>query len=492
MWRMLGWRSEMQLRHSILYLLAHGIPALIAFFTLALYTRWISPEAYGIYSTLLVVANSINIILFNWLYVALLRYWNDSEYSQEELRNLLLIVLFIGSVFILLGAILYYFLTKDGLMAAALAGLMISNALYTGYQRINSASLQAERYLVIEIIRVLLTTTMAVGLVWLGYSWHGILLATSLGFVLVPFMFPHFWQCFRYYQKNFNYNKALSLIRYGLPLSLTFILLEVIHTTDRILLSWLVGFEAAGQYAVAFSLPFQLLILVGSAINTAAYPLILKALEQQGETIARAKLANYFLILLGVLLPSYFGLIAISHDFMPFLIGSAYLEESLRLLPLIGLLLVFNAIYLFHTSLAFQLSKQTYKPILIVGAAAILNIILNVILIPYYRVEGALIASLVAYLICIIYGNFLGARCFKLPILWLDILKILGAAGLMLLVLDNLVLEHGLIEGGIRILVGLLVYSAVICLLNVGNVRFYLINFLKRLSKYNESTHYST
>lgn len=482
----------MQVRHSLLYLMAHGIPALAAFFTLALYTRWLSPEAYGLYSTLLVMANSANIILFNWMYVALMRYWNTSEFHEDELISLVGVVLVVGSVLIVGMAVAYFAFTQEALVAAAIAILMISNAIYMGYQRLNSISLQAERYLFIELARVVFTTLLAVGLVLVGYSWYGILLATSLGFLLTSLVLPHFWQRFWHYPKSFNYRKLLKLLQYGWPLSLTFMLLELIHATDRVLLSWLIGFEAAGQYAVAFSLPFQLLILVGSAINMAAYPLILQALEQQGEEAAKSKLADYLLILLGLLLPSYLGLIAVSDDFMPLLIGIDYLNESLRLLPAIGLLLVINAIYLFYISLGFQIAKQTHKTIWVVGIAALLNLILNLILIPYYQIDGAILASLVSYLICVGYGYRLSANYFKMPILWSELIKLTIAASLMLVILKNLPIGTGLIEGFIRILVGLIVYLAMVWLLNVGQIRLALVDFFKTVNKQNESTDYQS
>ena len=482
----------MQLRHSLFYLLAHGIPALAAFFTLALYTRWLSPEAYGLYSTLLVMANSANIILFNWVYVALMRYWNTSEFQEDELTSLVGVVLVTGSVLIIGVATGYFLFTRDALIAATIAILMISNAIYMGYQRINSISLQAERYLFIELVRVVFTTLLAVGLVLTGYSWYGILLATSLGFLLIPLVSPHFWQLFWHYPKSLNYRKLLKLLKYGWPLSLTFMLLELIHATDRILLSWLVGFEAAGQYAVAFSLPFQLLILVASAINMAAYPLILQVLEQQGEEAAKAKLADYLLILLGLLLPSYFGLIAVSRDFMPLLIGADYLGESLRLLPLIGFLLIINAIYLFYISLAFQIAKQTHKTVWVVGLAALLNLILNLILIPFYQINGAIFASLISYLICVIYGYRLSAIFFKMPILWLELGKLIIAASLMLIALKNLPIGTGLLEGLVRILIGVILYLAMIWLLNISKVRLVLDDFLKTVNKRNESTHYQS
>lgn len=482
----------MQLRHSILYLLAHGIPAFAAFFTLALYTRWISPEDYGIYSTLLVIANSANIILFNWMYVALMRYWNTSDFREDELTSLVWMVLIITSGLILACAAIYFVFTKNALMAIGFAGLMISNAVYTAYQRINSISLQAERYLLVELLRVLFTTLLAVGLVWVGYSWYGILLATSLGFFLLPLASRHFWLHCWHYPKVINHQKLLMLIKYGLPLSLTFMLLELIHVTDRVLLSWIIGFDAAGQYAVAFSLPFQLLILIGSAINMAAYPLILQALERQGEELAKIKLADYLLVLLGLLLPSYFGLVAVSHDFMPLLIGPAYLSESLRLLPIIGFLLVINGIYLFYISLAFQVAKQTHKTIWVVGVAAVINLVLNFILIPIYKIDGAIIASLISYLICVLYGYNLSANYFKMPILWFEIVKIIIAAGLMLVVLNYLPLGYGVIEGFIRIFIGLIFYLSMIWLLDIGKIRLVLIDYLKAKDKQDESTNYQS
>jgi O-antigen/teichoic acid export membrane protein len=175
---------------------------------------------------------------------------------------------------------------------------------------------------------------------------------------------------------------------------------------------------------------------------------------------------------------------------MPLLIGVNYLNDSLRLLPAIGFLLVINAIYLFYISLAFQIAKQTQKTIWIVGFATVLNIILNFILIPYYQIEGAIIASLVAYLFCVVYGYMVSMKYFKMPILWWELLKLIIAASLMLILLNYLPIDIGLIEGFIRIVVGLCFYLAMIWLLNVGKARLFLACFLKTMNKQNESTHY--
>lgn len=489
---MRGWLSDMQFRHSVLYLLAHAVPALAAFITLAAYTRWINPEAYGVYSTILVIAASANSILFNWLYVGIMRYWHDQQLTEATMRGVVMVALLAGSLLAGVVAVLYVFAGGDGALAASFVGLLVSGAIYTAYQRINSITLQAGRYLGNEVLRVLLATALGLLLVWEGYGWQGALLATSLGFVLVPLFSGHFWQHFWQYPFQLERGMLRELLRYGLPLSLTFVLLELMHTTDRLLLGYLVGFEAAGQYAVAFSLPFQLLVMVTSALNMAAYPLLLRTLEQEGGQAVRAKLADYLLLLLGVAIPAWLGLVAVGDDFLPLLIGAEFVGESLRLLPWAGFAVLVNCIYLFHTALAFQFAKQTHKSIGVVGLAALINLLLNLYLIPRYGVDGALAACVVAYTVCVVFGHWLGSQYFTLPVPWMGVVQIILSAGLMGWVIGLLPFGHGLLAGIGRVVVGIGVYAFAVLVLNIGNVRETLWHMLKNFNAKHENIDHQT
>ncbi len=471
----------MQLKHSLLYVLANAVPAAAAFITLAAYTRWIDAEAYGVYTTLLVIATSINIILFNWLYVGIMRYWNDQSLSVHSLQGAVIASLWVITALILVLTAVYALFSGEYARSLALATLLITGAFYTAYQRVNAITQQVTRYLLTEVARAVLTTGLGLLLVGYGYSWYGIILATSLGFVLVPLFSGHFWRHFWQYPLQLERGVLRELLRYGLPLSITFALLEIIHATDRVLLSFMAGFEAAGQYAVAFSLPTQLLIMLGSAVNMAAYPLIIQTLEQHGEQAARVRLADYLLVLLGISVPAWLGLVAIGGDFIPFLIGEAFAAQALTLLPWAGLTVLVNSLYLFHTSLAFQLAKQTGMTIRVVGIAAVLNLGLNLLLIPAYGLEGALLASLLAYTLCVVYGHRLGARYFLLPLPGWDIGKILLAAVGMFALLGSLPLGHGLWPGLGRIIVGIGSYAALVILLDIGGIKRYLANTFKPL-----------
>ncbi|MEZ5476108.1 MAG: lipopolysaccharide biosynthesis protein [Thiolinea sp.] len=479
-WRMHGWPSDMLIRHSLLYLLSHVVTALAAFLTLAAYTRWISAADYGVYSTLTALASSANVILFNWLYVGILRYWNDSRTRPDSLQGVVWGVLTGTGLLLLLLTGLVILLTGKPALPLAFCALLLSGAVFTAIQRIHSISMQAGFYLRNEMLRVVLSTALGLYLVWQGYSWYGIILATSLGFMLVPLFFTSGRSLLWQHAVRVERGLLLELLRYGLPLSITFMLLEVIHASDRVLLSQLAGLESTGQYAVAFSLPFQILVMVGSAVNMALYPHIMQTLEQQGLEATHHSLARYWLVLTGLLLPVWAGMCAVAEDFLPLLIGESFLSAALRLLPWAGLAVTLSCLYMFHTSLAFQLGKKTGQTILVVGAAAVLNILLNLWWIPVYGMDGALYASVLAYLFSVVFGHWLGRRCFFLPLPVRDTLKILVATGGMLLLLHQLPLEHGLLQGVARVLLGMLCYAACLLLLNAGHVREYLYDRCKQ------------
>ena len=156
------------------------------------------------------------------------------------------------------------------------------------------------------------------------------------------------------------------------------------------------------------------------------------------------------------------GLIAIRHDFLPLILGTAFIDDALWLLPWLGVAVLLNCLYLFYVSYSFQLSQQTAATIRIVFAATVLNILLNSLLIPVLGVLGAAIATIAAYLVCVCYGYWVGRGYCPLPLDWLALSKIGLSALLMLLVLELLPMQYGWQQGLLRIGVGVSVYT---CLL---------------------------
>ena len=455
---------------GLLYVLAQIIPALATLVTLALYTRWLSAEAYGTYSTLLVLVTAANLALFNWLYVGVYRFWNDGQLSERDLQSVTVLALLVASLLVLVIAVFTAMLSGYYQLIAAFAALLICSAFFSTCQRINAITQQARQFLYAEIVKVVIASAIGVYLVWQDVSWPGIIIGLCLGFASVTLLSASFRRML-FMRPQLNIALLKRLLRYGLPLSLTFVLLEIIHASDRLLLTWFLGVDHAGRYAAAFSLPNQLLLMLANAVGMVLYPQIIKQFEQENKPQVKEQLSQYLLILSGVLLPAYLGLIAIRHDFLPLILGAEFIDDALWLLPWLGLGVLLNCFYLFYVSYSFQLSQQTTATIRVVLVAAVLNTILNTLLIPSLGVLGAAMATIAAYLVCVGYGFRVGCRYCPLPINWIELGKIGLSALLMLLILECLPLHYGWQQGLFRIGLGIIIYGALVLLLDIGGIR---------------------
>ena len=80
----------MLLRHSVIYLFARGVPGLLGFATIIIFTRLLSPEAYGQYALVVTGAILGNAILYQWLSASLLRFLPQYRDNEAGLLNTIL------------------------------------------------------------------------------------------------------------------------------------------------------------------------------------------------------------------------------------------------------------------------------------------------------------------------------------------------------------------------------------------------------------------
>ena len=75
----------MILQHSAIYLIARGVPSLIGFTTIIIYSRRLTPEAYGQYALVVTGAILGNAVLYQWLSASLLRFLPQYQKSEEKI-----------------------------------------------------------------------------------------------------------------------------------------------------------------------------------------------------------------------------------------------------------------------------------------------------------------------------------------------------------------------------------------------------------------------
>src|SRR5947209_16418624 len=78
------------LSHTAVYLVARGVPGVVAFAATALYTHLLTPQDYGRYALVLGTAGLLNALLFQWLRLSLVRYLPAYQESPGTLKGTLL------------------------------------------------------------------------------------------------------------------------------------------------------------------------------------------------------------------------------------------------------------------------------------------------------------------------------------------------------------------------------------------------------------------
>lgn len=196
--------------------------------------------------------------------------------------------------------------------------------------------------------------------------------------------------------KKENLNKAnfIYYFKNGLPLTFFGLLGYIFFSTDQLILGHFRNFKEVGTYAVASKLILAVSFL-SYLFSTAVFPLISKLISD----LKRLKKYFYAFLILHFLLGFFTSLIMI--PLSPLLIYIGFGKEYLDALPLVYslvwiLIFMFQTNFLDYVLLAFNLQWLDFFITLI---PAVLNLILNFILVPNYGAFGAIFSSLVSQLI---------------------------------------------------------------------------------------------
>jgi len=406
----------MILRHSAIYFIARGIPGLVNFVALALYTRLLAPEEFGRYALLTVGVGLVNVMVFQWLSLVAIRFL-QSDTSQDTFLGGILAQFYLLAAITSISGFCLALVWPDPVWQRLLAlavPLLVTQAGVELSLVIISARIEPGRYGLMLGSKSVIATILGVLLAWVGLGATAPVLGLVAGQIVALLLFGRYiWRDVRpCWPKPDEHRRQL---RYGLPLIVTFALAWVISGSDRLLLASLLDEEAVGYYSAGYDLAFQSLTLLLTIINTAAYPLAVKALEQGGAEQASKQLARNGEVIVAAALAGATGLLVLAPSILILFIGDAFRPGAAAILPIIVAASVLSGIKAYHFDFAFHLGEQSRTLIWVSGVAAVINIALNLVFIPKFGFVGAAWATLGAYGIALLVSAFVGQRAFSMP-----------------------------------------------------------------------------
>ena len=186
-------------------------------------------------------------------------------------------------------------------------------------------------------------------------------------------------------------NLLKDMIGYSSPLILNSISWGITHLVDKVMLTNHIGTSATGIYSAASKIPSLLSLVTG--VFTQAWTL--SAISDYQQEKDKTFYMNIFnLTHLGLLFAALIIFI-LNNSFLAFVLGKDF-SEAVDYVPVLLVGTVFLTYSNFFSPIysAMKMSKQIMVSSFI---GMIINVLLNVILIPYYGIMGACLATSISY-----------------------------------------------------------------------------------------------
>jgi len=467
------------LSHAAIYLAARGLPGIVAFLAIPIFTRLLDPDDLGRNKLVEATVTMLGALLFQWARLSLVRYLPAFKDDPAKFKSTLVSATFvmIATMGVIAAVACAFPIGKAQRMVIAACWLMLAvQALFELCCEYTRSTLKPWRFMVLQLMRSCGGIVLGVILIKLGFGWWGPLIATLAGMMFaVAWCYPRDWRDIRF---SIDRMVLKKICVYGIPLSLTVALANVVSGTDRFLLAGFKGEAAAGLYSVAVDFTGQTLTLLMLVINMAVFPVAVRAWENHGREAAQIQMRANASLLMAIGVPCVIGLSLLARNIAECFLGLSFRQAAAQIMPLVALGTFLANLKAFHFDAAFQFAHRTIYQVWIVLFVAVVNIGLNVIAIPRWGINGAAGASVLAYVISIGLTAWLGRRHFSLPFPIGAAARVLLASGLMAAALYPVRGYLGVLAMAGQVAMGAVVYGALLAITNFMGLRQFILQKL--------------
>lgn len=221
---------------------------------------------------------------------------------------------------------------------------------------------------------------------------YGYLLSVLISFTFVSALFH-----FKIFPLRISWQRKVwkKFLGMSWPLALVSLFGMIYVYIDSVMMGYLGQITETGWYNAAYKLIISTTILMG-IIDSSFYPALSKFFKESKEKLQR--IWNYQMEIMVILaVPLMVGGFVLAPKIIEFLYGQSFIPSILAF----QILLIVTGILYFSRPLELVLmaSNQERKFFWITVSGALINVVLNLILIPKFSLYGAATATLITYLL---------------------------------------------------------------------------------------------
>jgi O-antigen/teichoic acid export membrane protein len=427
-------------RHSYHYLLGQIGIFVVGFISFPVFTRVFTVEEYGILSLVLSTVGIIVVVAKLGLQHSVQRYFPEYANSKDpsDRRRYYSTMLWSSAAVALVITLLYFlgvWSFPDRWVSSPLKKLLMMTAVLVFIRSVSSivmnlwrAEAKTKAY---SFVSVAIRGGTVAGIIVLLFTWERTLRAFVVGTIAVELLIMslvlwrlHGKRLFAFKMPQTDVFKVA--IAFGLPMVGYEISCLILDQGDRYLVSYFLGTKSLGYYSAAYNVCTYIQQAIAVPLNLAMIPIYMNLWVTKGKEETRSFLSrslnHYLLVAIGLVA----GVMVTGRDALVFL-SSKKFEEAYHLLPTLvaGLLVYSLGIYL---NAGLLIHKKTYTMMKLVFSSFLLNMAINVVLIPRIGLQGAAIATLISYVVLVAMMGWHSHALIPLSFDWAACSKYVAAA----------------------------------------------------------------
>ena len=361
--------------------------------------RYLGAEMFGILSYALSLSSLFAVATHLGLQGLVVRELVNQSDQSGEILGTTLGMKYIGAFLALIAFFIISFTSSNNTTELRILLIFSGTILFKPFEVFDfffQANVQAKYSSVVRLSSTVFVSVMKIMFIVAGLS----VIFFAFGYLIQSiFTVILFFICFKWkinskhHQWQFNWQRAAKLFRQGWIIMLAAIFSMVYLKMDQVMLRWMVGIKEVGIYSVAARIS-EAWYFIPTTIVASLFPKLIdiRASNMKNYKIKFQQLYNLLFIIAFVIA---LALTFSSSFLISLLFGDEYITASLILSIHIwaGVFIFMRAAFskwiLIENAISFSLITQ--------GIGAVVNILLNFILIPKYQGVGAAVATIISY-----------------------------------------------------------------------------------------------
>ena len=411
--------------HSKFYFITNITSAFLALFTLPIFTRLLSPEDFGILALFILFGSiSTQIISLSLDEATKKFFFDDLDFKLLNSTNLI----FILFIFLICGIFIFVFsshistfLFKGEISSLLVVVSYISGCLTYFFSYLNGLFIIKEKsynYLIVNLLFTFFNPILAVIIILNSDLSYEARIISMISITLISISLSFYLNRDLFVQRFSKDNLKKSII-FSYPLVPSQVISQLNEITDRYMTNYYLGLNSLGIFSIAIRISEISKLFINSFLQSWT-PFFLK----NSNSGNKKRIVSGYFTIISVITLSVYGISIFSEEIVKFLTVKEF-YFTIKYIPLICFSIFIVHIFTSLSANQIIYSEKTSSLVKITSITFLINIFLNILLIPKFQIYGAIIATTISGSISAIYSFFLGQKYFYIPIRYQTLLHVI-------------------------------------------------------------------